>query len=319
MVIVPITILCIAVAAALCIHPASSFIVKARAPSRYGRLLAINDSIKDRFDNITLKWWTRRKLLATVLVPLIPLSSHAESPPPLRVISDQNTYSGLVYVPPSDTTTTAATIPLIVFLHGAGKNERDVWNLADITGEHAGLLPSLIASNQAPEELTDNFAVLMPYSQNKPSFYDEPRSKLLAFIDWAVEYELPKHVDPKRIYLFGFSDGATLGIELMTTRRFAGAVICSYGFTGILPKLALQRLSNLPMWIFHSQDDAIFQVKCSDQLVESLKQVNTNPGIIRYTRFDVDPEGFNGAVRGHTTGITASKAPQVYRWLISLK
>jgi len=317
MIIVPVTSLCIAVAAAFYVRPASSLSVKGRAPSRTGRLSATNHAIK-QLDNITLTWWTRRQWLATL--SLMPLLSQAESPPPLRAILDQNSYSWLVYAPASNTTTTTtATIPLIVFLHGAGKNERDVWNLADVTGEHAGLLPSLIASNQAPADLTDNFAVLMPYSQNKPSFYDEPRSKLLAFIDWAVEHELPKHVDPKRVYLFGFSDGATLGIELMTTRRFAGAVVCSYGFTGILPKLALQRLSNLPMWIFHSQDDAIFPVRCSDQLVESLKQVSTNPGIIRYTRFDVDPEGFSGAVRGHTTGITASKAPQVYRWLKSLK
>ena len=27
-------------------------------------------------------------------------------------------------------------------------------------------------------------------------------------------------VDPERVFLFGFSDGATVGVELMLTRRF---------------------------------------------------------------------------------------------------
>ena len=73
------------------------------------------------------------------------------------------------------------------------------------------------------------------------------------------------------------------------------------------------------MWVFHSQDDVIFPVQCSDALVESLQQVNTNTNIIRYSRFITDPEGFGGTIQGHTTGLTASKAPQVYKWLLALK
>lgn len=46
------------------------------------------------------------------------------------------------------------------------------------------------------------------------------------------------NVDPQRVFLFGFSDGATVAVELATTRRFAGAVVASYGFTGALPPKA---------------------------------------------------------------------------------
>ena len=284
---------------------------------------------------------SRRQWIATSVPALIsPLSSHADdtllSPTvqtlssvrpvrPIRAIKDPETYSGLVYTPPTpnnNDNNNNEKLPLIVFLHGAGINERDVWNLADLSGEHAGLLPSLLASGQAPREVMDHFAVLMPYSHHKPSFYNEPRTKILQFIDWAMEHEFhhnQRTIDPQRIFLFGFSDGATLGIELMTTRRFAAAIICSYGFTGKLPKLALQRLTNIPMWVFHSQDDIIFPVQCSDALVESLQQVNTNTNIIRYSRFITDPEDIGGAIQGHTTGLTASKAPQVYQWLLALK
>ena len=62
-------------------------------------------------------------------------------------------------------------------------------------------------------------------------------------------------IDLTRKFLFGFSDGATLGIELMTTRKFSAGVFCAYGFTGKLPPKALERLQDLPHWIFHSADD----------------------------------------------------------------
>lgn len=43
--------------------------------------------------------------------------------------------------------------------------------------------------------------------------------------------------------------------------------------------------------------------------------------IIRYTRFDKDPQGFqsNSPFRGHMVGITASKEKDVYEWLLALK
>lgn len=52
--------------------------------------------------------------------------------------------------------------------------------------------------------------------------------------------------------------------------------------------------------------------------MRSLNQVNNGGDIIRYSRFDTDQEGFVGSVRGHSTGITASKNPEIYKWLISL-
>jgi hypothetical protein len=59
-------------------------------------------------------------------------------------------------------------------------------------------------------------------------------------------------------------------------------------------------------------------VACSDRLVRSLRRVGGRDDIVRYTRFERDPEGFVGAVRGHSTGITASKSPEVFRWLLSI-
>jgi len=255
----------------------------------------------------------------------------------LIAVKDPNTYSALSYVDPrlteaaavaaagaATTTTSVSTqkIPLLVVLHGAGKNIENVWNLANPQGEHGGLIPSLIATNRAPQTLVDHFAIVVPYSQGRTSFYDEPRSKLLNFIDWVTSDEgikagCPSNIDPDHIFLFGFSDGATVAVELATTRRFTGVIICAYGYSGILPDLALQRLSNIPFWVFHSADDVIFPVRYSDQLVKSLRSV-TDSGLVRYTRYDQDQEGFTGDVRGHSVGITASKMEDIYTWMLSL-
>ena len=253
---------------------------------------------------------------AAALFDSAPVSAAANS---LVEVTDPATYSALVYEPPQSR---GKKLPLILVLHGAGVNEAGVWSLADPMGEHAGLAPSLLAAGRAPPELADNFAVVAPYAAGKRSFYEDPRKKLLAFVDWVVSPAgraagCP-NVDPGRVFLVGFSDGATVGVELATTRRFAGAVIAAYGFTGELPSRAAQLLADVPLWIFHSADDVIFSVDNSDKLVRTLQRT-ARTGAVRYTRFDVDQEGFTGRVRGHSTGITATKDPEVYRWLLSLQ
>ena len=100
-----------------------------------------------------------------------------------------------------------------------------------------------------------------------------------------------------------------MAVELMTTRRFAGAIVCSYGYTGqSLPGPARERLAGLPMWVFHSADDVIFNVSNSDRLVQQVQA--------RYNRYDRDPENLPARVRGHSMGITASKLPEVYEWML---
>jgi predicted peptidase len=249
----------------------------------------------------------------------------------LRLVTDPSTYSALAYAPPpqqqlgnNKSKSESKPPPLLIVLHGAGKNDQTAWSLADPLGEHAGLAPSLLSTFKAPSELSDNFAVVCPYATGKQSFYEEPRSKLLQFVEWVCS-DAGRHagcpeVDPTRVFLFGFSDGATVAVELATTRRFTACVIAAYGFTGKLPALALQRLEGVPFWVFHSADDVIFPVAGSDRFVASLRGLEGNklPNRVRYTRYTEDQEGFTGSVRGHSTGITASKLPDIYTWMLSI-
>ena len=99
------------------------------------------------------------------LIPLLryspksELSTFGTSLLPKVKITDPETYSALLYSPD-----TVNTVPLLVVLHGAGRNDQDAWDLANLKGEHGGLVPSLIASGQAPKELTENFCVVAPGS-----------------------------------------------------------------------------------------------------------------------------------------------------------
>lgn len=144
-------------------------------------------------------------------------------------INDPNTYSSLVYLPfktnisNNNQIKTKKKYPVIVFLHGAGKNELNIWSeLTNLNGEYGGLLPSLIGGGgDAPNELLENFIVIAPYvGIGKRSFYDEPRSKLLEFVKWSCNFinssgsgssssgssteEDDIIIDQDRIYLFGF-------------------------------------------------------------------------------------------------------------------
>eukprot|EP00980_Cylindrotheca_fusiformis_P030942 scaffold25665_cov113-Cylindrotheca_fusiformis.AAC.2 len=268
---------------------------------------------------------------AATISTIAPARSRADDFGMLKVVEDPNTYSALAYsgTPPNKQHTKST--PLILVLHGAGRNDQDILSdLANSSGEHAGLIPSLIASGQAPAELLDNFSVLAPYSYGKSSFYQDSRSMLLQFVDWAVNNQgteaCPITFDPSRIILFGFSDGATVAVELLTTRRFAGGVICSYGYSGkALPAKAVSQLANLPLWVFHSADDVIFDVKNSDRLVQQLRSVfvrdiraDDASSWVRYSRYDVDPENLPSKVRGHSMGITASKSADVYNWMMKV-
>jgi predicted esterase len=271
----------------------------------------------------------------------------------LKIVTDPKTYSALVYSPPGDPTAAtpsnlspssllAPPPPLILVLHGAGRNDLSIYeDLGNPFGEHAGLVPALIESKKydvIPKTLLENFCVLAPYSYGKSSFYNDSRGKLLEFCTWAVQNQntdaLPIRFDPDRIILFGFSDGATVAVELLTTRRFAAGIICSYGYTGeSLPPEALDRLKGIPTWVFHSQDDVIFDVRNSDRLVAQLRSANQGEGgdvvgtttvndknnqLIRYSRYTKDPENLPPRVRGHSMGITASKSSDLYDWLLKV-
>ena len=131
----------------------------------------------------------------------------------------------------------------------------------------------------------------------------------LRFVDRFCESHAAD-VDPRRVCLLGFSDGATVGVELATSRRFAAVVCAAYGFTGDLPAAALDRLRDVPFWMIHSEDDEVFAPRCSERFVAALRAASSRPGDVKLSK----PRGLDHV----GTALAASSAPATYEWLLGL-
>jgi predicted esterase len=284
-------------------------------------------------------------------------------------IKDPNTYSAVVYIPPPSAVVKRQqhrqeSYPLLVVLHGAGNNEHGA--LYEFTlGDHS-MLPLYLLSQQqqtVPALLAENFIIVAPYvGKDKRSLYDEPRSKIMSFIDWFQSwFEMQQltttavvnddddedsatwtsrvKIDPTKISLFGFSEGSILAVELATTCKFNAIILASYGYTGILPPKAVERLRGIPFWIFHSTGDDVYNISCSDRLVNSLLAAGGDEGSgtdifnvrerIKYTRLipptptktmsrEDDTISFVSGREHVRTVLVASASEDVYAWLLSL-
>ncbi len=267
-------------------------------------------------------------------------------------IEDPATYSAVVYVPRAKTKGQSTTdeapdnkteYPMIIVLHGAGNNQHSAMyeftNSGSPTsppGNHINLPPYLLAQEQAPNVLSDNFVVVAPYvGKGKPgSLYDEPRGKILLFVKWfnnwieSQFFEDDMGISSCSIHqqsLFGFSEGSTLAVELATTRQFNAVVLASYGFTGALPPLALEMLHGIPIWVFHSTGDDVFDIRYSNMFVESLlsyhggKDLFDAQNAVKYTK--MIPEKSVAKEKGleHVrAAAVASKSEEIFAWLLSL-
>ncbi|GMI47443.1 hypothetical protein TrCOL_g9420 [Triparma columacea] len=245
-------------------------------------------------------------------LPPTPSSTPSFTPPSFNLLTDPSTYSSLVYTPQIIKPSTH----VLLVLPGAGLNVLSPTDYISPTSEHLGLPLSLISSSLAPPSLVEGFVVIQPYPpKNVRSFYSEPRSKILAFLDYALK-EL--NLENNKLDLMGFSEGSTLAVELATTRRFSSAIIASYGYTSALPPLAVSRLSSQSLWVFHCASDAVYPVQCSDDLVKTLRE-NGN-GDVRYTRYEEEGGGgynvIKGDTRGHAAHLKAGRCEEVWEWAL---
>lgn len=281
-------------------------------------------------------------LMASICLPnTCQADENNVSTPNIFEIKDPDTYSAVVYIPHSTKlnaqNSERQSLPLLVLLHGAGRNQNsalyEFTNLDPATrpGDHTQLPLALLSSNQAPASLAENFVVVAPYvgKEEKGSLYDEPRTKVLGFIKWLqryIEEEKLIHINPQKVSLFGFSEGATLAVELATTRLFNAVILASYGFTGTLPKLAIERLQGIPVWVFHSIGDDIYDIQCSKRLVESLITYQGGTDIfdvgdvVKFTKLkpmEKTVDGNTDRGREHVrSALVASRSDEVYSWLL---
>ena len=304
-----------------------------------------NDVDATKVHTLNRRWVLKSAACLSLSSPLTHSSgANANEQPPIHrgtvfEIVDPDTYSAVVCVPPAKKSEILArpieSYPLLVVLHGAGNNQHSaLYEFTHVPGDHSNLPPYLLSTYRAPPSLSDNFIVVAPYAgKGTRSLYSESRGKILSFVKWfnawvgtqTFDDGTSVIVDRQRISLFGFSEGSTLAVELATTRQFNGVVIASYGFTGILPPMARERLQDVPIWVFHSEGDAVYDIRFSNQLIDGLLAYGRGNDVfdarntVKYTKLIPAQNTRDDGGKEHIrTALVASASNEVYAWLLSL-
>ena len=158
---------------------------------------------------------------------------------------------------------TGGAPPLLLLLHGVGSHEGDLIGLApELDGRF------FVVSARAPNTLAPGAYAWfhVEFTQAGPVINPEEaeasRVALLRFLDEAVDaYGL----DPKRVFLMGFSQGAIMSLSLALTRpdKLAGVVAMSGRILPEVLPLAAQSeaMPGLPILVVHGVDDPVLPIR----------------------------------------------------------
>ena len=218
------------------------------------------------------------------------------------------TYNYQIFVPQGYTP--AQTWPVILFGHGSGETGSN--NTSQITvglgpyvTAHAATFPAVVVFPQLPLLGTGT-----------PEWLDYRMNFMLQALD---ETLLEVHADSTRIYYTGVSQGAIFGWGMLYKRPafFAAAVLISGYINGPTMTLdatttnadgnllAAQRLSTLPLWVFHGGADPQVPVALDQAVVAAFRAAGS---AIKYTEYPG---------MGHNVWDITYAAPVMWSWFLS--
>lgn len=187
------------------------------------------------------------------------------------------------------------TWPVVIFLHGAGERGTDLERL-----KRQGLVKQIAEGQEFP------FILVAPQCLQNDT-WDRSLDELDALFAELMDTLL---IDRERIYLTGLSMGG-FGTWHWAARRpqaFAALVpICG----GTMPLLGFPErigdLKDIPIWVFHGEDDQVVPIKMSAELVEVLVEAGSS---VKFTRYP-------GV--GHDSWSLAYDEPELFPWLLAQK
>jgi predicted peptidase len=195
----------------------------------------------------------------------------------------------LLYLPGAYENESDAEFPLLLFLHGGGESGDDIERVKT----HGP--PSMIEKGKDYP-----FLVLTPQNPHPRKFWNE--TALMALLD---KIQKDYRVDPSRVWVAGMSRGGygAWRLAIQYPERFAALVaIC-----GETPDHYANWLGDMPIWVFHGEEDRTISIKESDEMVAALKK-HGNP--VRYTKYPNT---------GHNAWDQAFSDPELYTWLLAQK
>jgi len=181
-----------------------------------------------------------------------------------------------------------ANSPLVILLHGYGSNEEDLLGLSQF-------FPSdyLVISARAPYKADvggyqwfERELVNGKYS-GKPEHIAHSKELILKFVDEAIK---KYQVDPKKIYLVGFSQGAMMCYEVGTSapNKIKGIGVLSGKMSGgLLSSIHTDnKLKSLRIFIAHGTADTRLPYADGKAAYDRLVQIGIMPEFHTYPGMD---------------------------------
>lgn len=180
--------------------------------------------------------------------------------------------------------------PLLLFLHGGG--------------EAGGRLEDLQISGP-PKMIVDGkefpFLILAPQHPHKRKFWNT--DVVMQLLDTVVANN---RVDPQRIYLTGLSRGGSAAWEMAV--QYPGVFAAMAVVCGMTPLPYASWIDkNMPIWVFHGEDDPVISVMESEMMVDKLRTMDYD---VRFTRY---PQ------TGHDAWTKAYNNEELYSWFVQQK
>lgn len=200
-------------------------------------------------------------------------------------IVNHETFKYYLYFPEDYEQHANKDYPLLLFLHGGGEAGGTLENL-----QTGGPPKMIVEGKRFP------FLILAPQHPHKKLFWNTRAVMQL------LEHVVNEHrIDPKRIYLTGLSRGGTASWELAVQYpdTFAAmAVVC-----GMTPLPYASWINKeMPIWVFHGQEDRIIDIDESEAMVNRLRQMGYE---VKFTKY---------ADIGHEAWHLAYQTDSLYSW-----
>lgn len=199
-----------------------------------------------------------------------------------------------------------AKLPLVVFLHGAGRRGTDnigpmelAWTF--ITPEAQAKHPCFVVAPQVDlgHRWVDHEFNKGAYSADAVKITPEMQAAL-ALVD---QLAASRPIDPKRLYVVGQSMGGYGTWDALVRRPdlwAAGVPICGGGD----PSRAAA-IKDIPIWAWHGENDTMVPVSGSRDMIAALRQAGGQP---QYTELKKG---------GHGVWNPAFEDPKLYDWLFA--
>ena len=177
----------------------------------------------------------------------------------------------------------AKKYPLVLFLHGAGErgddNERQlIHGMGDLVQPAMRKRhPAFVVAPQCPEEKR---WVDVPWEAASHSLPEQASESLTLVLQLLAELPQEFSIDPDRIYVTGLSMGGFGTWDLLARKPelVAAAIpICAGGD----PK-HVARFKDIPIWVFHGDQDAAVKVERSREMVQALEAAGGQPIYTEY-------------------------------------